>query len=144
VHNLLRQDRKEIDKVRNKITLTYYHVIKKTDNAIHKQCVLTILTRKGSLMNKTDLINCLSEETTYSKRDVARLLDSLTRIVERTLKKGDKVQWSGFGTFAISKHPAREGVNPATKERINIPPRLVAKFKAGKNLKESLKSMSIR
>jgi len=92
-------------------------------------------------MNKTDLINCLCEETTYNKKEIARLLDSLTRIVERTLKKGDKLQWSGFGTFAISKHPARKGINPATKERIDIPPRLVAKFKAGKNLKESLKTV---
>lgn len=92
-------------------------------------------------MNKTDLINCLSQETTYNKRDVAKFLDSLTRIVERTLKKGDKLQWAGFGTFAISKHPARKGINPATKERIDIPARLIAKFKAGKNLKESLKSV---
>lgn len=91
-------------------------------------------------MNKTELINSLSEETTFSKRDVARVLDALTRIVERTLKKGDKLQWSGFGTFAISRRPARIGINPATKERINLPETLVPKFKPGKNLKELVRS----
>lgn len=92
-------------------------------------------------MNKTDLINCLSEETTFSKRDVTRILDALTTIVERTLKKGDKLQWSGFGTFAISRRPARMGINPSTKERIQLPETLMPKFKAGKNLKEIIRSV---
>ena len=92
-------------------------------------------------MNKTELINSLSEETTLSKRDVARVLDALTRIVERTLRKGDKLQWSGFGTFAISRRPARIGINPATKERINLPETLVPKFKPGKHLKELVRSV---
>jgi DNA-binding protein HU-beta len=92
-------------------------------------------------MNKTELINSLSEETTFSKRDVARILDALTRIVERTLKKGDKLQWSGFGTFSISRRPERMGINPSTKERIKLPATVVAKFKAGKNLKELMRSV---
>lgn len=91
-------------------------------------------------MNKTGLINSLSEETTFSKKDVTRVLDALTRIIERTLKKGDKLQWSGFGTFAISRRPARIGINPLTKQRINLPETLVPKFKAGKNLKEIVRS----
>jgi DNA-binding protein HU-beta len=91
-------------------------------------------------MNKTGLINSLSEETTFSKKDVTRVLDALTRIIERTLKKGDKLQWSGFGTFAISRRPARLGINPLTKERINLPATLVPKFKPGKNLKEVVRS----
>lgn len=90
-------------------------------------------------MNKTELINSLSEETTFSKRDVTRILDALTRIVERTLKKGDKLQWSGFGTFAISRRPARIGINPSTKEKIQLPETVVAKFKPGKNLKEVIR-----
>ena len=87
-------------------------------------------------MNKTDLINSLSEETTFSKKDVARFLDSLTRIVERALMKGDKVQWSGFGTFNVARRPARDGINPSTKQRISLPETVVAKFKPGKTLKE--------
>jgi DNA-binding protein HU-beta len=92
-------------------------------------------------MNKTELINSLSEETTFSKRDVARILDALTRIVERTLKKGDKLQWSGFGTFGVSRRPARKGINPSTKQRIDLPPTVVAKFRPGKNLKELVRSV---
>ena len=59
------------------------------------------------------------------------MLDALTRIVERTLKKGDKLQWSGFGTFNVSRRPERIGINPATKERIKLPATVVAKFKPG-------------
>lgn len=92
-------------------------------------------------MNKTDLINSLSEETTINRKDIVRLLNSLARIVERTLKKGDKLQWSGFGSFIASRHPARKGINPSNKMRIEIPARLVAKFRPGKNLKEMLKSV---
>lgn len=91
-------------------------------------------------MNKTELINSLSEETTFSKKDVTRLLDALTRIVERTLKRGDKLQWSGFGTFNVSRRPERIGINPATKERIKLPATVVARFKPGKNLKLLVRS----
>jgi DNA-binding protein HU-beta len=92
-------------------------------------------------MNKTELINSLSEETTFSKKDVSRILDALTRIVERTLRKGDKLQWSGFGTFTISRRPSRKGINPATKEPINLPETIAPKFKPGKNFKESIRSI---
>ncbi len=91
-------------------------------------------------MNKTGLINSLSEETTFSKKDVTRLLEALTRIVERTLRRGDKLQWSGFGTFNVSRRPDRIGINPATKERIKLPATVVAKFKPGKKLKELVRA----
>lgn len=87
-------------------------------------------------MNKSELINCLSEETTFSKKDIARVLDGFQRVVQRTLKKGDKLQWAGFGTWWVSRRPAREGINPATKERIKLGPINVPRFKAGKNLRE--------
>jgi DNA-binding protein HU-beta len=92
-------------------------------------------------MNKSELINSLSEETTFSKKDVSRVLDSLARIVQRTLKKGDKLQWAGFGTWWVSRRPARKGINPATKERINLPAINVPRFKPGKNLKEVVRSV---
>jgi len=92
-------------------------------------------------MNKTELINSLSEETTCSKRDVARILDAFARIVGRILKTGDKIQLSGFGTFAAARRPARAGINPSTKERIQLPSIVVAKFKPGKNLKEIMRSI---
>ena len=68
-------------------------------------------------MNKSELINELSEETTFSKKDVTRVVDSLTRIIGRTLKKGEKVSITGFGSFWISRRPARKGINPATKRK---------------------------
>lgn len=95
-------------------------------------------------MNKSELIDSLSEETTFSKKDVARVLESLTRIVERTLKKGEKVSITGFGSFWLSKRPARKGINPSTKERINLPEVNVPRFKAGKNLREVVRSVKVR
>jgi len=90
-------------------------------------------------MNKSELINELSEETTYSKKDVTRVLDSLTRVIGRTLKKGEKVSITGFGSWWLSRRPARKGINPATKQRIDLPEINVPRFKPGKNLREVVK-----
>lgn len=92
-------------------------------------------------MNKSELINSLSEETQFSKKDITRVLDSLTRIVERTLKKGEKVSLTGFGSWWISCRPARKGINPATKQRIDLPAVSVPRFKAGKNLREVVRTV---
>lgn len=92
-------------------------------------------------MNKTELINALSEETTFSKKDITRVIESFQRIVERTLRKGEKVSLTGFGTFQVNKRPARNGINPATKQKIKIPAMSIPKFKAGKNLREVVKSV---
>lgn len=92
-------------------------------------------------MNKSELVDSLSEETTFSKKDVSRVLEAFTRIVERTLKKGDKIAMTGFGTFTTSRRPARKGINPATKERIDLPEVNVPKFKASKSLRELVKSV---
>lgn len=94
-------------------------------------------------MNKSELINSLSEETAFSKKDVARVLESLTRIIERTLKKGEKVSLTGFGSWWVSRRPARKGINPATKARINLPAVNVPRFKAGKNLRELVRAVKL-
>lgn len=91
-------------------------------------------------MNKTDLIGALSHETSFSKKDIASVLEALTRVIERSLKKGDKVALAGFGTFSKSLRPARKGINPATKKQINIPAIYVPKFRAGKNLRQVVRS----
>jgi len=91
-------------------------------------------------MNKSELIEALSEETTFSKKDIAKVLTAFTRIVERTLKKGDKVSLTGFGTYWISRRPERMGINPATKERIKLPAVNIPRFKPGKRLKENIRS----
>jgi DNA-binding protein HU-beta len=94
-------------------------------------------------MNKSELINSLSEETTFNKKDVSRVLDSFTRIIERALRKGEKVSITGFGSFWISRRPARKGINPSTKERIDLPEVSVPRFKAGKNLREVVRQVKI-
>lgn len=94
-------------------------------------------------MNKSELINSLSEETTFSKKDVSRVLDALTRIIERSLKKGEKVSITGFGSFWLSNRPARKGINPATKQRIDLPAVNIPRFKPGKNLRELVRSVKI-
>ncbi|HJZ24495.1 MAG TPA: HU family DNA-binding protein [Candidatus Babeliales bacterium] len=94
-------------------------------------------------MNKTDLISSLSEETSFSKKDISKVIEAWVRVVERSLKKGEKVSIAGFGTFGIIRRPARKGINPSTKERISIPAITVAKFKAGKSLRESVRSTKI-
>ena len=91
-------------------------------------------------MNKSELISALSEETNFSKKDVAKVLAAFTRIIERTLKKGGKVSLTGFGTYWTSRRPARIGINPATKEKINLPPINVPRFKPGKHLKEQIRT----
>jgi DNA-binding protein HU-beta len=87
-------------------------------------------------MNKSELVESLSAETRFNKRDVIRILDAFRDNVIRALQKGDKIQWSGFGTFTLSRRGARAGINPQTKKTMQLPETFVPKFKAGKNLKE--------
>lgn len=89
-------------------------------------------------MNKTQLIQSLSEETTFSKKDISRVLEAFTRILVRVLKKGDKLQWSGFGTFSSARRAARMGRNPATGQSMKIPESVAAKFKSGKGFKQKI------
>jgi DNA-binding protein HU-beta len=94
-------------------------------------------------MNKSELINELSEETTFSKMDVTRVLDSFIRIVSRALRKGEKVSITSFGSFWISRRPARKGINPATKERIDLPEISIPRFKPGKSLREVVRTVRL-
>lgn len=92
-------------------------------------------------MNKAQLAQALSEKLPFITRAQAeRLLDELTSIITAKMKAGEEIVLSGFGAFSARKRKGRIGVNPRnTGEKINIPSVLVAKFKAGKNLKDSLK-----
>ena len=90
-------------------------------------------------MNKSELINELSEETTFTKKDVIRVVDALVGAIRRALKKGDKVSITGFGSFWLSRRPERKGINPSTKKRIDLPAVNVPRFKAGKNLREAVR-----
>ena len=89
-------------------------------------------------MNKTELIDAIAKETGLSKKDSGAALEAITGTVSKALKKKDKVQLVGFGTFETSKRAARTGKNPQTGEAIKIPAAVVPKFKAGKALKDAV------
>ena len=81
-------------------------------------------------MNKSELIDKIAAAG-LSKADSKKALDATTAAIKDALAAGDKVQLVGFGTFSVAERPAREGINPLTKEKINIAAKKVAKFKAG-------------
>ncbi len=84
-------------------------------------------------MNKTDLVNAIAAAG-LTKADSKKALDAALDAISGALAKGDKVAILGFGTFAVNERPAREGINPATKEKITIAAKKVVKFKAGAEL----------
>ena len=90
-------------------------------------------------MNKTELIEKIAQGAGLTKADAKKALDATVEAITAALKKGDKVQLVGFGTFAVSEKPAREGINPATKQKIKIAAKKVAKFKAGAELADAVK-----
>ena len=87
-------------------------------------------------MNKTELIAAIAEKTELSRKDAEKALKAFTEVVEEELKKGEKIQLVGFGTFEVSERAAREGRNPATGESMVIKASKAPKFKAGKALKD--------
>lgn len=89
-------------------------------------------------MTKADLIEGLSIKLGLAKADAERAVDSVLGDIISALKNGDRVNISGFGTFAVSSRAARPGRNPKTGESIEIAASKAAKFKPGKQLKDSL------
>lgn len=89
-------------------------------------------------MNKTELVAAIAEKSALSKKDAEKFVNAFTETVKETLKKGDKIQLIGFGTFDVTKRAARTGRNPQTGAEIKIPASKAPKFTAGKALKEAL------
>ena len=87
-------------------------------------------------MNKAALIAKTAEESKLTKKAAETALDAFVTSVEEALKKGEKVQLVGFGTFEVRERAARKGRNPQTKAEIKIPASKAPVFKAGKALKE--------
>ena len=88
-------------------------------------------------MNKTEFISAIAEKAELSKKDAEKALKAFTDVVEEELKKGEKIQLVGFGTFEVSERAAREGRNPQTGETMKIEACKAPKFKAGKALKDA-------
>ena len=90
-------------------------------------------------MNKTELVEKIAEGAGISKGDAKKALDATVAAIKDALVAGDKIALVGFGTFSVSERPAREGINPATKQKISIAAKKVAKFKAGVELADAIK-----
>ena len=89
-------------------------------------------------MNKTEFIAAVADKAELSKKDAEKAIKAFTETVADELKKGEKVQLVGFGTFEISERAEREGRNPQTGETMTIAASKNVKFKAGKALKDSV------
>ena len=89
-------------------------------------------------MNKTELIAAIAEQAEISKKDSEKALKAFIDVVTDQLKKGDKVQLVGFGTFDVAERAAREGRNPQTGEPMPIAASKAPRFKAGKALKDAI------
>ena len=90
-------------------------------------------------MNKTELVAAIAENADLTKKDAEAALKAFIDVVGKALKKGDKVQMIGFGTFEVRKRAARKARNPQTGDEIKINATKVPAFKAGKALKDAVK-----
>ena len=89
-------------------------------------------------MTKVELINAIAEQAGLSKKDADAALKAVVNTITDALKKGEKVQLVGFGTFEVRARGERTGRNPRTKETITIPASKAPAFKAGKALKDAV------
>ena len=90
-------------------------------------------------MNKTEFVEAIAKTAGLTKADAARAGEAVVEVVTKALKKGEAVQITGFGTFAVAKRAARKGRNPATGKEIKIAASKAPKFKAGAVLKKAVK-----
>ncbi len=89
-------------------------------------------------MNKTELVAAIADRAEISKKDAEKALKAFVDVVTEELKKDNKVQIVGFGTFETSQRAAREGRNPQTGKTMKIEACKAPKFKAGKALKDAV------
>ena len=90
-------------------------------------------------MNKSAVVDAVASKTDHSKKDVEMVIEAVLDVITDALQGGEQVAFTGFGTFSVSRRSAREGINPATREKIQIPAINVPKFKAGKSLKDAVR-----
>jgi DNA-binding protein HU-beta len=91
-------------------------------------------------VTKSEFVDQVASEAGLSKGDAGKAVDAFIDVVEETLRRGGEVSFTGFGKFSVSDRGARQGVNPQTGEKIQIPASKVPKFSAGSGLKKAVKS----
>ena len=89
-------------------------------------------------MSKKEFVDAYAKATGETKKRSEELVNQFLETVEKTLLKGDSVQFVGWGTFEVKERAARTGINPQTKKEIKIPAKKVVKFKVGKKLADSV------
>ena len=90
-------------------------------------------------MNKAELVEEVANQTGLTRRISREAVDGVTSVITDSLTRGEKITLVGFGTFQVMERKARRGVNPQTRETIQIPAKKVPKFKPGKGLKDRVK-----
>jgi DNA-binding protein HU-beta len=91
-------------------------------------------------LTKQEFIQQIAQKTGLSSRDAQKAVDAFMESVTETLKRGDSINFTGFGKFSAAARAARQGVNPRTGERVQIAATTVPKFSAGSQLKQALKT----
>ena len=89
-------------------------------------------------MNKQELISKIADSAKTTKSEAASVLDSFIDVITKSLKKGNDVRLTGFGTFTVTKRKATQGRNPRTGQTIKIAASTQPKFRAGKSLKDAV------
>ena len=100
--------------------------------------IKSLTIKKNKTMNKTELISAMAEKAGLTKVDAHKALDAFIEATVENMKKGEKVTIPGFGTFSVTERAARTGINPSTKQPIEIPASKSVSFKAGKLLKDAI------
>ncbi len=95
-------------------------------------------------MTKVDIVEAIYEKVGFSKKEVAKIVESIFDIIKEHLQHHDKIKISGFGNFVIRNKRARRGRNPQTGDDIEITPRRILTFKPSQVLKASLNPREIK
>ena len=90
-------------------------------------------------MNKAELVEEVAGKAGLTKKETNNVVDAITSAITDSLVRNERVTMVGFGTFQVMERKARRGVNPQTREAINIPAKKVPKFTAGKALREAVR-----
>jgi DNA-binding protein HU-beta len=90
------------------------------------------------MAGKADVIDAMAEQAGISKKEAAAAFDAFVRYISDTCQNGERCAIPGLGSFHVTERKAREGRNPRTKEKINIPASKNVRFKAGKDLRDVL------
>ena len=90
-------------------------------------------------MNKKDLIKAVAESAALTNKDAEKAINAVTGAIADALKKGEKVQLVGFGTFEVRERAAKQGRNPRTGATMEIPASKLPAFRAGQALKDAIK-----